>query len=111
MNYTSLADLTANTPRGYCGQRMRTDIKRKALRRLKLIKGQLNGVTKMVESDRYCVDIITQSSAIKRALTGVEDLVLENHLTTHVRQQMKSGKDKKAIEEVMKIYQLAQKCK
>jgi DNA-binding FrmR family transcriptional regulator len=90
---------------------MKASIKKAALRRLSLIRGQIEGIRKMVEEERYCVDIITQSSAIKEALSGVEDLILKNHLETHVRQQMKSGKDKKAIEEVMKIYQLSQKCK
>lgn len=90
---------------------MKADIKKKALRRLSLIKGQLGGLTKMVDAERYCVDIITQSSAIKEALSGVEDLVLENHLTTHVVEQIKSGKSKKAVDEILKVYKLAQKKK
>ena len=90
---------------------MKADMKKKALRRLSLIKGQLNGLTKMVDTERYCVDIITQSSAIKEALSGVEDLMLENHLTTHVVEQVKSGRSKKAVEEILKVYKLAQKKK
>lgn len=90
---------------------MKADIKKKALRRLSLVKGQLGGLTKMVDAERYCVDIITQSSAIKEALSGVEDLVLENHLTTHVIEQIKSGKSKKAVDEILKVYKLAQKKK
>lgn len=90
---------------------MKADLKKKALRRLSLIRGQLNGLIRMVEDERYCVDIITQSSAVKEALSGVEDLVLENHLLTHVMHQMKSGKAKKATEEVLKVYKLAQKKK
>lgn len=90
---------------------MKTELKKKALRRLSLIKGQLNGLAKMVDNERYCVDIITQSSAIKEALAGVEDLILENHLLTHVMHQMKTGKSKKATEEILKIYKLAQKKK
>jgi len=90
---------------------MKADSKKKVLRRLSLIKGQLNGLTKMVEDGRYCVDIITQSSAVKEALSGVEDLMLENHLATHVIEQMKSGKSKKAVDEILKIYKLAQKKK
>ena len=90
---------------------MKADVKKAALRRLHIIAGQVNGLAGMVDAEKYCVDIITQASAIKEALSSVEYLVLKNHLETHVRQQMKSGKDKKAIEEVMKIYQLAQKCK
>lgn len=95
---------------GYNGE-MKADTKKKVLRRLSLIKGQLNGLTKMVDDERYCVDVITQSSAIKEALSGVEDLMLENHLTTHVVEQMKSGRSKKAVDEILKIYKLAQKKK
>ncbi len=90
---------------------MKTDTKKKVLRRLSLIKGQINGLVKMVDAERYCVDIITQSSAIKEALSGVEDLMLENHLTTHVIEQIRSGKSKKAVEEILKVYKLAQKKK
>lgn len=90
---------------------MRADIKQKASRRLKIIQGQLKGLAKMVDEEKYCVDIITQSSAIKEALSGIEDLVLENHLSTHVLQQIKGGKEQKAISEILKVYKLAQKKK
>ena len=102
--------LYTNTPWGYHGD-MKADVKKKALHRLSLIRGQLNGLIKMVDTERYCVDIITQSSAIKEALAGVEDVMLENHLTTHVIQQIKSGKSQKATNEILKIYKLAQKKK
>ncbi len=65
----------------------------------------------MVDEERYCVDIITQASAVKEALSGVENLILENHLSTHVIEQMRSGKEKKATEEILKVYKLAQKKK
>ena len=65
----------------------------------------------MVKDEKYCVDIITQSSAVKEALSGIENLMLENHLTTHVLHQMKTGKEKKAIEEILKVHKLAQKKK
>lgn len=90
---------------------MRKDIQSKAVRRLKIIEGQIRGLQKMVEDENYCVDIITQASAIKEALSGVEDLVLENHLSTHVIEQMKNGKEDKAVEEILKVYKLAQKKK
>jgi CsoR family transcriptional regulator, copper-sensing transcriptional repressor len=90
---------------------MKADLKKKALRRLNLIKGQLNGLSKMIDEERYCVDIITQSSAVKEALAGVENLILENHLSTHVLEQMRGGKEKKATQEILKIYKLAQKKK
>ncbi|MHB1086799.1 MAG: metal-sensitive transcriptional regulator [Minisyncoccota bacterium] len=90
---------------------MQAGAKKKVLRRLSLVRGQINGLIKMVEAERYCVDIITQSSAIKEALSGVEDAMLENHLATHVIRQIKSGRGKKAASEILKIYKLAQKKK
>jgi DNA-binding FrmR family transcriptional regulator len=90
---------------------MTSQIKRRAVRRLKIIAGQIKGLQKMVEEEQYCIDIITQSSAIKEALSGVENLILENHLSTHVIEQMRSGKEKKAVDEILKVYTLAKKRK
>jgi CsoR family transcriptional regulator, copper-sensing transcriptional repressor len=90
---------------------MRADLKQRATRRLNIIQGQLKGLAKMVEEEKYCVDIITQASAIKEALSGVEDLILENHLSTHALHQVRSGKEQKAISEILKVYKLAQKKK
>lgn len=90
---------------------MNNEIKRKVIRRLKLVEGQVRGLQKMVVEEKYCVDIITQSSAIKEAISGVEGLMLENHLSTHVIEQIKSGKNKQAISEILKVYRLAHKKK
>jgi DNA-binding FrmR family transcriptional regulator len=90
---------------------MRKDIKSKTLRRLKLVEGQIRGIQKMVEDEKYCVDIITQSSAVKEALAGVEQLILENHLSTHILDHIKHGKERVAIEEILKVYRLAQRKK
>ena len=83
---------------------MKKDIKSKASRRLKIIKGQINGLEKMVQEEQYCIDIINQTDAIREALSGVRDLILENHLMTHLVCQMKDGEEKKAVSEMMKIY-------
>lgn len=85
---------------------MNEDIKRRANHRLKILEGQVRGLQKMVDEDKYCIDIITQASAIKEALSGVEDLLLENHLSTHVVDQVKSGDESKAVEEIIKVYKL-----
>lgn len=90
---------------------MREDIKKQVQNRLRRIEGQIRGLQKMVENDTYCIDVITQTSAVKQALSSVEDAMLENHLSTHAIEQMKSGKEKKAVEEVLKVYRLAQKRK
>ena len=88
---------------------MEENTKKKAIRRLKIVEGQVRGLQRMVEDEKYCIDIINQSSAVKEALSGVEDLMLENHLSTHVVEQMKAGKNQKAIQEIMSVYKLAQK--
>lgn len=76
---------------------------------MKIVGGQIRGLQKMVDEEKYCIDIITQASAIKEALSGIEDLILENHLTTHVIHQIKHGSEKKASEEILKVYKLKRK--
>ena len=88
---------------------MKADVKKRVSRRLKIIGGQVRGLEKMVEDDDYCVDIITQTSAIRHALSSVEDLMLENHLEQHAQHQMKGKESKKAMKEIMSVYKLAKK--
>ena len=102
------AEVDINTPGGYYGGMDHT-IKKRVLRRMQIIKGQLNGLEKMIDDEKYCIDIITQSSAIKHALSGVEDLVLENHLTTHAAMQMRHGHGKQASAEILKVYKLSKR--
>ena len=79
--------------------------------RLKRIEGQIRGIQKMVEEEKYCIDIITQSSAVKEALLSIEQLILENHLSTHILDHIKKGNEKKATDEILKVYRLAQRKK
>ena len=88
---------------------MKKEIKKCALRRLKILEGQIRGLQEMVDNEEYCIDILQQSSAIKNALSSVEDLILENHLSTHVIEQIKSGKELKSTKEILKIYRLSKK--
>ncbi|MEK7465724.1 MAG: metal-sensing transcriptional repressor [Patescibacteria group bacterium] len=79
----------------------------RAIRRLRIVAGQIKGLEKMVEEDKYCIDILYQSLAIKEALSSFEGFILKNHLSTHVVQQMKSGQSKKAVEEILSLYRLS----
>ncbi|OHA68083.1 MAG: hypothetical protein A3A27_00595 [Candidatus Wildermuthbacteria bacterium RIFCSPLOWO2_01_FULL_47_18] len=88
---------------------MKEAAKKKTIRRLKIVEGQIRGLQNMVAKDTYCVDILHQSSAIKQALSGVEDFILEHHLATHVADQMRNGKEKKAIKEILDIYRLSKR--
>lgn len=83
---------------------MQKDVKRRVGRRLKIIEGQVRGLQKMVERDTYCIDVITQASAVRQALSAVEDAVLEHHLTTHVVEQMRGGLHRKAIAEILAVF-------
>ncbi|MDP2650880.1 MAG: metal-sensing transcriptional repressor [bacterium] len=86
---------------------MKEDVKKKTVQRLRIINGQVKGLERMINEDKYCIDIIHQSLAVKEALSSFENLMLENHLATHVIEQMKKGKDKKAIEEILSVYKLS----
>ena len=88
---------------------MKIEVKKRVTHRLKIIEGQVRGLHKKINEDAYWLDIITQSSAIRHALGSIEDLMLENHLTIHVKEQMQSGDDKKAVKEILTIYKLAKK--
>jgi len=83
--------------------------KAKVIRRLKIIEGQVRGLQEMVEKDMYCIDVITQTSAAKQALSQVEDLLLESHLGSCILRQVKAGQEKKAMAEILKVYQLKRK--
>jgi len=103
--------LTLIPPLGYTWLMKYMDDKNKAkvIRRLKLLEGQIRGLQKMVENDTYCIDVITQTSAVKQGLSNVEDLLLENHLDHCVHYQMQSGQTTKAKEEIIKVYKLKRK--
>ncbi|HXF44382.1 MAG TPA: metal-sensitive transcriptional regulator [Candidatus Paceibacterota bacterium] len=80
---------------------------KQAIRRLRLIAGQIRGLEKMVQENKYCINILHQSLAAKRALSSFEELILKNHLSTHVIKQMKSGNSKKAVEEITSLYKFS----
>ena len=86
---------------------MKQNLKKQALRRLRIAAGQIRGLEKMVEKGEYCVNIIHQSFAVKAALSGFEDLILKNHLSTHVAEQLKSGKKAQVLKEILSIYKVS----
>ncbi|MEK7180237.1 MAG: metal-sensitive transcriptional regulator [Patescibacteria group bacterium] len=83
--------------------------KSKLAHRLKIIGGQVRGLQEMIEKDAYCIDVITQTSAVKQALSGIEDALMESHLGTCVVHQIKKGKENTAIGEILKVYRLKRK--
>jgi len=82
---------------------------KKLIRRLKIIEGQVRGLQDMISNNTYCIDVITQTSAVKQALSGVEDALMEGHLSHCLVHQVKKGKDKQATAEILKVYRLKRK--
>ena len=80
-------------------------VNQRALRRLKNIEGQTRGLQRMVEEEKYCVDILTQISAVRAALNSVGMLILQRHIETCVSEAIKSGGEERAeiIDELMSI--------
>jgi len=80
--------------------------KQKALHRVKIIQGHLRAIEKMLEEDRYCVEIIHQSVAIQKALKRLDMALIEDHLSCCVVGQIKSGQADKAREELLALYEM-----
>ena len=70
---------------------MRKDIKTSCQKRLSRIEGQVRGLARMVDEDRYCIDIVTQISAVRAALRRVEEEVLKDHVAHCVEHAIASG--------------------
>lgn len=83
--------------------------KQRIIRRLKIIEGQMRGLQNMIEKNVYCIDIITQTSAVKQGLSNIEDVILESHLGHCLVDQIKRGRTGKATEEILKVYKLKRK--
>ena len=85
---------------------MRTETKRTCGDRLKRIEGQVRGIARMIEEDRYCIDILTQIRAIRAALRGVEDAVLKDHVEHCVEDAIASGdgdEQRRKVQELLTV--------
>lgn len=77
-------------------------------RRINIIRGQVEGLRKMIEKDGYCIDLLGQSRAIQNSLKSLDAVILERHLHAHVAQQFRTEKEK-AIEELLKVFKQSSK--
>ena len=78
-------------------QKVKSDV----LKRIAYILGHLKGIHKMIEEDKYCIDIVKQIQAVQSALNKVSEIILEDHLKTCVSHAIKKGEGQKLIKEVM----------
>jgi DNA-binding FrmR family transcriptional regulator len=85
---------------------MRKDIKAASLKRLNRIEGQVRGLARMVEQDRYCIDIVTQIGAVRAALRRAEEEILRDHVAHCVEHAIVSGsraEQRRKIAELMDV--------
>lgn len=77
------------------------EVKEQSLKRLKKIEGQVKGIQKMVDNEKYCIDIINQINAARRALDQVALLVMKRHVESCVAEAIKVGNHTNKIDELM----------
>ena len=82
---------------------MKDDTKQTCLGRLGRIEGQVRGIARMVEEDRYCIDVVTQIQAVRAALKRVEEAVLKDHVAHCVEGAIRGGN---AVDQRRKVAEL-----
>lgn len=85
-------------------------LKKRAVHRAKILEGQMRGLTRAIESETYCIDLLRHSLSIQKSLQSMNVLLLEQHLRRHVTRQMKHAKsEEKAIKELLAVFELHNK--
>ena len=87
---------------------MDDDTRGDVLRRIAYIEGHLNGVRKMIEQDTYCVDVLKQTYAVRRAIEKMESKLLRGHLHHCVVEGIERGDDG-VLDELVELYEIANK--
>lgn len=72
--------------------------------RVKTAIGHMKGIEKMIDEDKYCIDIINQISAVQSSLKKISDQLLEDHLNSCVKGAIKRGDDEQVLEELMEVF-------
>jgi DNA-binding FrmR family transcriptional regulator len=88
---------------------MTPDIQEQARKRIRKIAGQAAGIERMIEEDRYCVDILLQVAAIRAALDGMGKLLLRSHIETCVSDAIASGRTKARKEKIAELMEVFSK--
>ena len=88
---------------------MISNSKTDALKRLSYVEGHLSGIRKMLEEDKYCVDVLKQTYAVRRAIEKIEGILLEGHLHSCVVEGIKTGREDQVLDELKDLYLLSNK--
>jgi DNA-binding FrmR family transcriptional regulator len=86
---------------------MQTTTREQALKRLNYIDGHLAGIRRMIQEDQYCVDVLKQTYAVRRAIEKMEALLLDGHLHTCVVEGVREGREEQVVGELIDLYALA----
>src|SRR5262245_45222874 len=100
-----MMSLYTYTPWGYIAG-MKRETKAACIKRLSRIEGQVRGLARMVEDDRYCIDVVTQLSAVSAALRRVEEEILRDHVAHCVEHAIASGnkgEQRRKVAELMDV--------
>jgi len=85
---------------------MQTDTRDQARRRLRKIAGQVAGLERMLDEDRYCVDVLMQIAAVRGALDKLGKLLLEGHVETCVSDALRSGRPRDREEKLAELIEV-----
>lgn len=86
---------------------MKPDAKEDTLRRLNYIDGHLDGIRRMVQEDKYCVDILKQTYAVRKSIEKLEQVMLGSHMETCVVPGIEQGRQDQIVTELKELYKLA----
>jgi len=93
-------------PQGPLEAVLKDDAREKVLGRLRKVAGQVAGIQRMVEEDRYCVDVLNQVAAVEGALDRVGHLILASHVETCVASALQSGKPRERREKLDELLEV-----
>ena len=89
--------------------RVKPETRRDVAARLRSVAGHVRAVERMVEEDRYCIDVLRQTMAVEKALERVDALVLEGHLETCVADAFREGRSEQTVKELAEIFGTARR--
>lgn len=84
-------------------------VRKQASKRLNYVAGHIAGIKRMIEADRYCVDVLKQSYAVRKALEKTEELILDGHLRSCVVEGIRGGDESQVIDELIELYRQSNK--
>ncbi len=83
---------------------MRLDTKKEVIKRLNIADGHLKKIIEMVDADRYCIDVLQQTEAVKGSLKKIEEIILDSHLHTCVVPSFKGNKSDESVKELVEVF-------